>query len=77
MPTNNEIYCDMKTLSSRACLSVRTLRDYIKDQYHPLPYYKLAGKNLVKWSEFEEWISRYKVNENFDVDEIIRGVCEK
>jgi predicted DNA-binding transcriptional regulator AlpA len=74
---SKEEYLDFKKLSGRSSISVRSFRDYIKDPSHPLPYYKLAGKNLVKWSEFEEWISRYKVNENFDVDEIIRGVCEK
>ncbi len=73
---NNEEYLDLKSLASRTCLSVRTLRDYLKDQFQPLPYYRLAGKNLVKWSEFERWISRYKVAENIDVDQIIKDVCE-
>ena len=72
----NETYLDLKTLSSRTCLSVRTLREYLKDQFQPLPYYKLAGKNLVKWSEFERWIERYRVNENIDVDQIIEDVCQ-
>jgi len=71
-----EKYLDLKTLASRTCLSVRTLRDYLVDGYHPLPHFKLAGKILIRWSDFEGWISRYKVNENIDVDDIIKSVCE-
>ena len=72
----NETYLDLKTLSSRTCLSVRTLRDYLRDGYHPLSHYKLAGKILVSWQEFQRWLSRYKVESACDVDDIIRSVYE-
>ena len=71
-----ETYLDLKTLSKRTCLSIRTIRDYLKDLYHPLPHFKLAGKILIRWSDFEQWISQYKVNKNIDVDDIIKSVCE-
>ena len=76
MKINNETYLDLKTLSGRTCLSVRTLRDLIKDPSHPLPFYKLAGKNLVYWPEFKKWIAEYKVVGGLDVDDIIKSVCE-
>lgn len=72
-----KIYLDLKTLSGHTCLSVRTIRDYLKDIDHPLPHFKLAGKILVRWSDFEEWISRYKISKNFDVDQIVKDVCKK
>ena len=73
---NNETYLDLKNLSRQTCLSVRTLRDYLIDQYHPLPHFKLAGKILIRWSDFEDWILRYKVTENIDIDQIVKDVCE-
>ena len=57
-------------------MSVRKYRECIKDPHHPLPYYKMAGKILVKWSEFEEWIAHYRVEEKFDIDGIIKDVLE-
>ena len=76
LKTNEENYLDLKTLSSHTCLSVRTLWDYLIDQYHPLPHFKLAGKILIRWRDFEDWISRYKVTENIDIDHIVKDVCE-
>lgn len=72
----NEEYLDLKTLSGRVSLSVRTLRELIKDPSRPLPFYKLAGKNLVKWSEFEKWISRYRTEGEIDIDGIVNSVLE-
>ncbi len=73
---NNESYLDLKTLSCRTCLSVRTLRDYLKAGYNPLPCYKLAGKILVYWPDFKEWINKYRTEGQIDVDDIIKSVCE-
>ena len=73
---SNEEYLDLKNLSNRVSLSVRTLRDYLKDSYNPLPHYKLAGKILVFWPEFMDWISRYKTTGEIDIDSIVKDVCE-
>ena len=75
MPRNNEEkYLDLKTLSGRTSISVRKYRDCIKDPCHPLPYYKLDGKILIRWSDFENWISKYKVIGGIDIDGIVNDV---
>lgn len=71
-----EIYFDLRTLSARTCLSVRTLRDYLKDGYHPLPCHKLAGKILVYWPDFKNWIARYRTEGEIDIDGIVKDVCK-
>jgi len=73
---NEEKYLDLKTLSQRTCLSVRTLLDYIKDGYNPLPCHKLAGKILVYWPDFKHWISRYRSEGEIDIDGIVNSVLE-
>jgi len=69
-----EEYLDLKTLAGRTCLSVRTLRDYIKSPARPLPYYRLAGKHLVYWPDFKAWIAEYKVTGGIDIDGIVNDV---
>jgi len=73
---NSDKYLDLKTLSSRTCLSVRTLRDYMKSSDRPLPFYRLAGKNLVYWPEFKAWIAGYKITGGIDIDGIVNSVLE-
>jgi len=73
---SNEEYLDLKKLSNRVSLSVRTLRDYLKDSYHPLPHYKLAGKILIFWPDFKEWIVRYRTEGEIDIDSIVSSVLE-
>ena len=73
---NSKEYLDLKNLANRVSLSVRTLRDYLKDSYHPLPHYKLAGKILVFWPDFKDWIDRYKTTGEIDIDGIVSSVFE-
>lgn len=72
-----EKYLDLKTLAACTCLSVRTLREYLKDGYNPLPCHRLAGKILVYWPDFKEWIARYKTTGEVDIDQIVKSVCEE
>jgi len=73
---SSEEYLDLKNLANRVSLSVRTLRDYLKDSYHPLPHYKLAGKILVFWPDFKNWIVMYRTEGQVDIDSIVKDVCE-
>ena len=43
-------------------MSVRSLRDRLKDAKHPLPCFKVEGKIYVKWSEFEDWMNNYRAS---------------
>ena len=59
--SDGDHYLDLKTLSERSCISVRTLRDHLKDPECPLPGYRLKGKVLIRWSEFNNWMERHRL----------------
>ncbi len=65
-------YLTLKALSACSGCSVRWLRDRLIDPHHPLPCYRLpGGKVLVRRSEFDAWLSRYRRVGNPDVARIV------
>ena len=58
-----DYFMPLKPLSEYSGLSVRTLRTYLSHPVRPLPHYRPGGKILVKRSEFDEWLSRFKAEE--------------
>ena len=64
-------YFDLKTLSKYACISVGSLRDYVKTG---LPHFRLKGKILIKKSEFDAWLEGYRVNKKQNINNIVDGV---
>ena len=56
-------YLSLKTLSAYSGLSVRTLREYLIHPSRPLPHYRPGAKILVKRSEFDGWITTFRVND--------------
>ena len=70
-------YLSLRSLAEVSDLSVRTLRGYLTDPVNPLPHFRTAGKILVKRTDFDEWIRRFKVNRlptlNAVVDDVMRG----
>lgn len=59
---NIDKYLDLKGLSAYSSLSVRTLRDYLKDPVDPIPSFCVRRKILVRKSEFDQWISRHRID---------------
>ena len=57
-------YFDLRGLSQYTSLSVRTLRDYLADASDPIPSYCVKKKILIKKSEFDAWLKKYRVNTN-------------
>ena len=57
---NEDYFLDLTTLAKRSCLSVRSLRDHLKDPFNPLPAFRLKGKILVSWSEFQQWLAGFR-----------------
>ena len=53
-------YLTLRTLSAYSGISIRTLREYLKQQGNPLPCYRPGGKLLVKRSEFDRWMNNYR-----------------
>jgi excisionase family DNA binding protein len=64
-------YLSLRALSDYSGLSVRTLRAYLDDPRNPLPCYRPGGKVLVRRSEFDEWIARFRRRGRSDLDEIV------
>ena len=78
-PMTDERYLPLKALSTDAGLSVRTLRSHLSDPVHPLPFYQVGVKILVKRSEFDEWPRQFRVARVGDtinalVDDIVGGM---
>ena len=61
-PNPLDCYLDLPALAEYSCMSERSLRDYINAVRHPLPAYRPGGKGklLVKRSEFDRWLARWK-----------------
>ena len=66
-------YFDLKGLSAYSCVSVGSLRDYLKTG---LPHYRLKGKILIKRSEFDQWVEQYRVNRSQDLKRLVDGVMK-
>ena len=52
---------DLKRLAERSCMSVRSLRDHLKDPEHVLPSFRVGGKVYIRWPEFIDWIEHFRV----------------
>lgn len=70
-------WLDLKALTQYACVSERTVREWIHRPYNPLPAVRVRAKILVRRSVFDSWLESYQVK-NVDVgcivDELIAGV---
>jgi excisionase family DNA binding protein len=64
-------FFDLKTLSQYSCLSVRTLRNYLGK----LPHYRVGGKLLIRKSEFDRFMDKYRVVDN--LDEVVEDILSE
>jgi hypothetical protein len=69
-------YLPLRALSPYAGMSVRLLRDCLTDPVHPLPHYRYGGKIVVRRSEFDAWIVKYRAVGRADVDAIVGDVLQ-
>lgn len=67
-------FLSLRALASYSGLSTRKLRDYLTDPAHPLPYYRIGGKIVVRRSEFDAWIAAYRIVGKPDVDRVVSEV---
>jgi hypothetical protein len=74
--TTLDPFLPLRALAAYSGLSVRKLREHLTDPAHPLPYYRVGGKILVRRGEFDEWIAAYRQDRNNDIDAIVSGVLK-
>ncbi len=75
LPTPLDPYLSLRALATYSGCSVRWLRDRLTDPQHPLPCYRLpGGKVLVRRSEFDGWLARYRQVGRPDVDRLVDDV---
>jgi len=70
-------WLDLKALQQYACLSERTLREWIHRLVNPLPAVRVGAKILVRRSTFDAWMEGHKVDSvdlSLAVDEIFLDV---
>lgn len=53
-------YLDLKRLAQYSSFSVRTLRDYLTRTDDPIPCFRIGRKIIVKRSEFDAWMEKYR-----------------
>jgi hypothetical protein len=70
-------WLDLKALRAYACVSERTLREWIHRAVDPLPAVRVGSKILVRRGVFDCWLDAHQV-EHVDVgcivDELVAGV---
>jgi len=70
-------WLDLKTLQGYACVSERTIRDWIRRPVNPLPAVQVSSKILVRKSTFDQWLENHRrktVDVSGIVDELVTGV---
>ena len=63
-------YFDLEGLSIYSALKVPTLREYIKER--KLPAFKVKGKILIRRSEFDLWLEKFRVKDK--IEDIVNEV---
>lgn len=72
-------WLDLRSLQGYACVSERTLRDWIHRAVAPLPAVRVGCKILVRRGEFDRWLEAHRVKHvdvGCIVDELVAGVKE-
>jgi excisionase family DNA binding protein len=59
-------------------VSERTIRSWIRSPVNPLPAVKVRGKVLVRKSDFDAFLQRFRIRppEEIDIDSIVRDVLK-
>ncbi|MDA3895502.1 MAG: hypothetical protein PF482_05070 [Desulfobacteraceae bacterium] len=58
---DKDVFIDAKTCAEWSSLSLRTIRELLKDPENAIPHYKIGGRVLIAWPEFKRWMDGYKV----------------
>jgi excisionase family DNA binding protein len=75
--TSQPEWLDLKALQRYACVSERTLREWVHRSINPLPAARVGAKILVRRSAFDQWLENHRlksVDLSCIVDELVAGV---
>jgi len=75
--TGQPEWLDLKALQLYACVSERTLREWIHRASNPLPAARVGVKILVRRCTFDQWLENHKlksIDVGCIVDELVAGV---
>lgn len=76
-PIPQREWMDLKSIQEYACVSERTLREWIHRSENPLPAVQVGSKILVRRSVFDRWLEGHQVKRvdvGCIVDEMIASV---
>jgi excisionase family DNA binding protein len=71
-------WLDMKALRGYACVSERTIRDWIRRPVNSLPAVQVGSKILVRRSTFDQWLESHHVkvvDVSGIVNELVAGMA--
>ena len=75
--TSQPEWLDLKALQRYACVSERTLREWVHRSINPLPAAQVGTKILIRRSAFDHWLENHSLK-SLDVgcivDELVAGV---
>lgn len=75
--THLDPYLSLRALAKYSSCSVSWLRYRLHDPHHPLPCYRLpGGKVLVRRSEFDAWLARYRRLGSPQIDQLVDSVLQ-
>jgi excisionase family DNA binding protein len=70
-------WLDLRALTEYACVSKRTLREWIHRFENPLPAIQVGNKLLVKKSVFDEWLAQHTVAPSETVNVIVEDAMRR
>lgn len=75
--TSQPEWLDLKALQRHACVSERTIRDWIHRPLDPLPAARVGTKILVRRTVFDRWLEAHEIKRvdiGCIVNDLIAGV---
>jgi excisionase family DNA binding protein len=75
--TSQPEWLDLRALQRYACISERTLREWVHRAINPLPAAQVGTKILVRRSTFDRWLENHSlktIDIGCIVDELVAGV---
>jgi excisionase family DNA binding protein len=69
-------WLDLRALVGYACVSERTIREWIHRHHDPLPAVQVEKKLLVRRTQFDRWLEahRYRAADQVEISQVVDQV---